>query len=63
VNRKQLGPVTSNKPFDVRVIINQAEDYDLARSWIKARREGLNISGRNWRLVTDAQRMPCGYEG
>lgn len=48
----------SDKPFELRVVLDQPQEYGLALYRIPARGENVNGSGHDWRQVVGIQGMP-----
>jgi hypothetical protein len=48
----------SNKPFELRVVLDQTQDYGLALYRIPARGENVNGSGHDWRQVVGIHGTP-----
>lgn len=48
----------SNKPFELRVVADQPQDYGLALYRMPARGESVNGSGRDWRQVVGIHGTP-----
>jgi hypothetical protein len=48
-------PFMSSKPFALRVVPDQTQDYGLALYRMPARGESVNGSGHDWRLVVGVQ--------
>jgi hypothetical protein len=48
----------SNKPFELRVVVDQPQDYGLSLYRIPARGEKVNGYGHDWRQVVGIQGTP-----
>jgi hypothetical protein len=48
----------TNKPFELRIVLDQPQDYGLALFRMPARGESINGTGRDWRQVVSIHGTP-----
>jgi DNA-binding LacI/PurR family transcriptional regulator len=48
----------SNKPFELRIVLDQPQDYGVSLYRMPARGENVNGSGHDWRQVVNIQGTP-----